>query len=110
MTDIFERRKKFMVSTKGLSKAAVLAALYNASRPLGMEFFQFDPSPMTEEEAAELLENMKPNAYFDYLKGRVMKVDLKNDDGFDEWLYDRDNGAGAAQRAIDALRKASEGE
>lgn len=93
-----------MVNTKGLSKAAVLAALYNASRPLGMGFFQFDPAPMAEEEAAELLENMKPNAYFDYLKGRVMKVDLKNDDGFEEWLYDRDNGAGAAQRAIDSIR------
>ncbi len=99
-----------MVSTKGLSKAAVLAALYNASRPVGMGFFQFDPAPMTEEEAVELLENMKPSTYFDYLKGRVMKVDLKNDDGFEEWLYDRDTGAGAAQRAIDALYRASKGE
>jgi len=34
----------------------------------------------------------------------VMKVDFSDDKGFDERLYDRDNGHGAAQRAIDAAR------
>lgn len=90
-----------MVDTKGLRKSAVLAALYNASKPQGLGFFHFDPAPMTEGEAEELL---KTSTYFDYLKGRVMKVDLSNDDGFEEWLYDRDNGNGAAQRTINQLR------
>lgn len=43
-----------------------------------------------------------PNAeriYFDYLQGRVMKVDLAGDE-LDPRLYDRDNGEGAARRAI----------
>lgn len=95
-----------MVSTRGLSKAAVLAALYNASMPQGMGILHYDPQPMTEAEAAELLaEDREP--YFDYLKGRVMKIKLDSDDEFDPWLYDRDNGPGAAERAIAPLRKAA---
>lgn len=39
--------------------------------------------------------------YFDYLKGRVLKVDLSNPDCFDERLYDRDNDYGAADRAVE---------
>jgi len=54
---------------------------------------------MTTEEAASLLES---HTYFDYLKGRVMKVDLSGDE-LDPWLYDRDNGHGAAKRVIDSL-------
>lgn len=90
-----------MVNTKGLRKSAVLAALYNASKPQGLGFLHFDPAPMTEEESEELLQT---STYFDYIKGRIMKVDLSNDDGFEEWLYDRDNGNGAAQRVINQLR------
>lgn len=90
-----------MVDTNGLDKADVLAVLYNRSRPLGMGFMSYDKNPMEKPEAREWLAKTK---YFDYLKGRVMKVDLKDDGGFEEWLYDRDNGQGAAQRAIDTLR------
>lgn len=72
-----------MVDTKGLKKSAVLAALYNDSKPQGLGFPHFDPAPMTEEEAEDLL---KTSTHFDYLKGRVMKVDLSNDDSFEEWL------------------------
>ena len=91
-----------MVNIQGLNKAAVLAALYNGSRPLGIGFMHFDPKPMTEAEAAALLDKGDD---FDYLKGRVMKVRLSSDEYFDEWLYDRDNGPGAAQKVIDALRQ-----
>lgn len=83
-----------------LEKADVLAALYNASRPQGMGFMHYDPTPMKREEAEELL---KRNTYFDYLKGRVMKVDLSGDN-FDLRSYDRDNGPGAAKAVIDVLR------
>jgi hypothetical protein len=83
-----------------LDKGSVLAALYNASRPLGMGFMQYDPKPMQPEEATELL---KRSTYFDYLKGRVMKVNLRGST-LDPALYDRDNGDGAAKRAIEALR------
>lgn len=90
-----------MVDIKGLNKAEVLAALYNNSKPLGLGFLHFDPMDMTVAEAEEILNQ---TTYFDYLKGRVMKVDLSSDDSFEEWLYDRDNGKGAAQRVIDLLR------
>lgn len=43
------------IAIKGLDKAAVLAALYNASRPQGMGFLQYDPKPMTAEIAREHL-------------------------------------------------------
>lgn len=90
-----------MIDIRGLNKADVLAALYNASRPQGMGFMAYDPKPMTREEAENLLQ-LTPS--FDYLKGRVMKLSLQRDDEFEEYLYDRDNGHGAAQRAIDTLR------
>lgn len=89
-----------MVSIKGISKGKVLAALYNNSHPLGLGILQYDPKPMTEEEGENLL---KQSTYFDYLKGRVMKVDLSDDDAFNECLYDRDNGEGAAQKAVSAI-------
>lgn len=88
-----------MIDISKLSKAQVLAALYNASQPLGMGFLHYDPSPMSEDEAAKLLEQ---STYFDYLKGRVMKVDLSESE-FDPWLYDRDNGQGAAARVVGGL-------
>ena len=99
-----------MVNTKGLSKAVVLAALYNNAAPMGMGWLismMGGRQPMrgvTEEEAAEWLAIQK-DLRFDYIQGRPIKVDLSNDDGFEEWLYDRDYGRGAAQRAIDSIRK-----
>jgi hypothetical protein len=84
-----------------LDKAEVLAALYNNSRQQGMGFLNSrGREPLTKEEAAELL---KEGTYFDYLAGRVMKVDLKGDT-LDTYGYDRDNGRGAAARALESLQ------
>ncbi len=89
-----------MISIKDLDKAAVLAALYNVARPQGMDFMRFDPKPMTVEEARGVLERQQ---HFDYLQGRVMKIDLSGDE-FDPQWYDRDNGQeGAALQAIEAM-------
>lgn len=93
------------ISLAGLNKADVLAVLYNRSKPQGMGFLQYDPKPMTREEAQGYLEK---TTYFDYLKGRVMKIDLSSD-VLDQRLYDRDNGNGAAASAIDELRITNEG-
>ena len=62
-----------------------------------MGFFHYDPKPMTIAEARELIS--RGDLYFDYLYGRVMKIDLAGDE-LDPWLYDRDNGEGAAERAL----------
>lgn len=91
------------IDLKGLDKAAVLAALYNASKPQGMGFLHYDPTPMTVEQAQELLERTTD---FDYLMGRVMKINLGGDT-LNTWGYDRDNGEGAAAKAIESLQATS---
>ncbi len=85
-----------MIDLTKHDKAEVLAALYNHSKPQGMGFLHFTSEVMGKEEAQELLKGFK---YFDYLKGRIMKVDLRGDE-LNPALYDRDNGEGAAERAI----------
>ena len=85
-----------------LRKAAVLAALYNGSKPQGLGVFQFDPTPMTEEEAQAILNQKATSTYFDYLKGRVMKINLGGDE-LDTRLYNRDNGEGKAESILAKL-------
>jgi hypothetical protein len=88
-----------MINIKGLDKGAVLAALYNNANVQGMGIFQATPGNMTAEEGAKLLER---ETYFDYLYGRVMKIRVEGDE-IDPRLYDRDNGNGAALRAIETI-------
>lgn len=83
-----------------LDKADVLVALYNASKQQGMGFLDTRGRfLLSKEEANELL---KAETYFDYLNGRVMKVDLSGNE-LDPWLYDCDNGQGAAERALENI-------
>lgn len=89
------------ISVKGIDKAAILAALYNASRPQGLGFLHYKANPMTVDEARELL---KHGTDFDYLQGRVMKIDVGGDDLYTGG-YDMDNGEGAAARVIEELTK-----
>jgi hypothetical protein len=91
-----------MIEIKG-RKAAVLAALYNASKTQGAGALHFTASPMTEDTAQSHLE---VQTYFDYLNGRVMKVNMAGDT-LDPRLYDRDNGQGAAERAVAGLKALS---
>jgi len=92
-----------MIDISGMDKAEVLASLYNNSKPLGLGNLHFVPDNMTREEAQKLLQG---HTYFDYLRGRVMKVNLKGD-SFEERLYDRDNGPGAARQAIERLKESN---
>ena len=93
------------INIAGLSKAHVLQALFNASRQQGMGFLDRSGArPMTLEDAASYTDDGR--LYFDYLRGRVLKVDISGD-GFAPHAYDRDNGAGAAARAIAQLRGAA---
>ena len=89
------------IDLTGLDKAEVLAALYSASKPQGMGFFHSKSGDMTKAQAAKFLA-----AYteFDYLQGRVMKVDLSGET-LDPRLYDRDNGTGAAAAALAKLTR-----
>lgn len=87
-----------MINIKGKNKAEILAKLYNNAIPQGMGFTHYVPAPMTVEEAQKILESGQ--TYFDYLMGRVMKVNLGNDE-LDTRLYNRDNGFQAAERALE---------
>ena len=89
------------ISIEGLDKAAVLAALYNGSKVQGLGFLQANDDEMTVDEARDLLRN---TTSFDYLHGRVMKINLSFDTDLDTSGYDRDNGAGAAEQIISVLR------
>ena len=90
------------IDISSMDKAEVLAALYNASHPQGLGLLNARPEPMTTEEARQGLDTGQ--TYFDYVKGRVLKIDLTGDT-LDPGLYDRDNGAGAAESALRHLRK-----
>ena len=95
-----------MVDIKGLDKARVLKALYDHSHVQGLGFMHAaEEGTVTVESCAKLLEKY---TQYDYLHGRVLKVDLSGDE-FDERLYDRDCGKGAAQRAVDSIRDETEG-
>jgi hypothetical protein len=85
------------VSIKGLDKAKVLKALHDNSKAQGMSFLHLQE--LSLEDCQSLIQDQTD---FDYLAGKVMKVNLAGDE-FNPWGYDRDNGEGAAQRAIDSI-------
>ena len=99
-----------MINIKGLNKAEVLQVLFNNSKIQGFNVQMVEmglmkkPQDMTKEHAQAILDNFKGEKYFDYLDGKVMKIDLTKDDEFEERLYDRDNGVGSAQKAINSLK------
>lgn len=106
------------IDISGLDKAEVLKALYDNAKPQGLGFLHFDPAPMNIEEARGIVGHGDGNSagdypipegdwtkfgrkqlYFDYFKGRVMKVDI-GEDTLSVSGYNRDNGDGAAQKAL----------
>ena len=89
------------IDIKGLNKAEILRVLYNNSKPQGMGFLNAKPEDMTIEEAEKAIDEY--GFSFDYLQGRVLKIELFGDE-LDPWLYDRDIGQRSAERAIDGLR------
>ena len=92
-----------MVDIKGLDKAEVLHALWRHSHPQGLSFLGLSPEGFTLQKARDLIkERLKNNTglYFDYVEGHVIKCNLYGD-YFDEFLYDRDCGPGAAEEAAE---------
>ncbi len=88
------------VSIKGLDKVLVLQALWKNCKAQGV-------SPVhvpvrTEVSLEECKRGLTESCNFDYWKGKVLKVNLEGDE-FDPSCYDRLNGEGAAQRAIDSI-------
>jgi len=90
------------VSIAGLSKVAVLRALYRGARVQGLGVFHEMPGDLSEHSAKALIKQ-DPRMSFDYVNGRVIKCDIGSDDVLVA-LYDRDNGEGSAERALAQAR------
>lgn len=93
-----------MVNIEGLSVVDVLIALWDNSRSQGMSMWGQYSHGLNKEQAEE--EIKATEGHLDYVNGRVIKCYLPfGATQFDEWGYDRDNGPGAAQRAVDSIMK-----
>ena len=111
------------IDVSDINPAELLAGLYNRSfvNPAGMGVFQSKLGDISIEQAQEYLDGKvesdyvgRPlerngNRYFDYLMGRVMKVEI-NGKTLRTSLYDMDLGQGAAQSVADAIRRRTSGE
>lgn len=86
----------------GMNKAEILASLYNRSKTQGMGVLHYQEGDMTVEEAQEMLD--QGQTYFDYVKGRVMKIELSGDE-LETDLFNRDNGDGVCERIIEQLKQ-----
>lgn len=97
------------IDISGLDEAAVLAALWVGTQPLGLGFLQAQVV-VTVDEAREWFKEYRARCngpvHFDYVRGRPIKVTFDGDLLRFTRLYDRDAGEGAAQRVVDALRAA----
>lgn len=104
-----------MIDIKGLDKAEVLYSLWHNSHAQGMSFLGLPQTKegFTLDRARELIkergydpegDNRPCCLYFDYVDGHVIKCDITNDE-FNEGLYDRDCGEGAAAKAIEYVRE-----
>lgn len=106
--DIVFAHNRVNIST--LDKAELLAALYNRAKPQGLGMLHYDPAPMTVDQAKELLnKRISHELYFDYLAGRVMKIDITSD-VMKTRLYNRDNGENAAEKVACALKPSKKDE
>lgn len=108
----------------GINKAELLAALYNRAKPQGLGWITAEKDNMTKAEAKTFLSG---DNYFDYLKGRVLKIDISGEyyqtfkpkskkkrivekckkkyGGMKlyTYLYNRDNGHNAAENVVKML-------
>lgn len=90
-----------MIDVTGIPKHLLLKHLYNGAQPQGVGRF-LAREDLSTEEAKEITDR-DGDCYYDYLYGRPLKSDFSGNT-YEERLYDRDAGRGAAQRAIDAAR------
>jgi hypothetical protein len=87
------------IDITGIPKGKVFATLYNHATVKSLHFLKITSKEITQEEADTLLEKQ---TYFDYINGRVIKMDFSTN-SLDTRLYNRDNGPDAAEKVISAL-------
>lgn len=105
------------IDISGIPKEELLLGLWRGSKMQGMSFMGYE-GDLTITRCKVLVKSCtkpcrKPDkngnmvdsqmCYFDYLNGKVLKVDIGGDE-LDPWLYDRDNGNGTAERVVQMIR------
>jgi len=98
----YHQRTIMAISIKGLDKAEVLRALWEAMLPAAFFRMSGAPVPGWETPSPDVLEG-----YIDYYNGRCIKADLTGD-SFDPRPFDRDSPVKAAL-VIAGLRGAAGG-
>lgn len=90
-----------MIDITNIDKAEILMKLYNASKQQGIGFYTVQgQKDLTLKEAQKIIARLNPKyMYIDYLYGRALKVNLRGNE-FNSKAYDRDNGLGAAAKAL----------
>lgn len=99
-----------VINIEGINKARLLQALFNHSHQQGLGLLDESGAVnMTIEDAQSIVQKFANSQdrwplTFDYLRGRVMKVNIDGDE-FDSSGYDRDVGEGAAEAVVTAIRE-----
>lgn len=92
---------------EGVDRPRLALELYNRAKVLGLGLLRPNAAqPMDYEEAACLV-----GKSIDYYNGKVMKIKVPANGEGDEiytWLYNRDNGEGAAEEVVEMLKKSCE--
>lgn len=90
----------------GLSKAQLLAALFNYAMPPALRFMSTKSEPMTTEQADRIIKQMlhdKRPLKFDSIEGRSLNIDLSSDET-DPTRYNLYNGRATAEHVVASLR------
>lgn len=88
------------VDITGLDKKEVLKQLWLGSEPaVVFAMNSSEPPGYSSEEAEKAIKE----GYVDYLCGRAIKSPI-NTDKLDSWKYDRYNGSGSMQKAVDIVK------
>lgn len=90
--------KKNVLNISSKDKAVILAKLYNYAHPQGMGFFHYKPETMEIDMARHLLKTC--DLHFEYLSGRIMRIDFSNPYYFSTSKYNKVNGDGIAEILI----------
>ena len=92
-------KKRMSLDLSKFTSEQVLSFVINAwksSREQGLSYLGRKSEEETKKDVISLLD--KGNNYFEYLNGKVMKLDLSDLSKVDTWGYNRDNGSGALEK------------
>lgn len=101
------------VNIEGIDKTDLLIALHDRAKAQGVGLIinLAGKGQISREDASEYFTYWEKNKEsfggrmrLDYVKGRVVKCDITGPE-METWLYDRDNGEGAAEAVVSRLRE-----